>query len=214
MEGSAVLAPQGAPTYSSYSYQLQAQFSLNATVVQNSLTDAPQSDSASTVSFDFGDLYKSLSITGKKIIDKLNELLKEKVPNGIQSLKPDEVTPEATADRIVKGTTALFERYAKSNPELSGEELLSRFMKSVRSGVQSGYDDAYETLKGLGAFEFEGVQQGVEQTKMLIESKLKEFETQKRKDLGLDTSEVAEVSHSETKSALLAQAGVGLSLVA
>ncbi|MBN8549981.1 MAG: DUF5610 domain-containing protein [Deltaproteobacteria bacterium] len=173
------------------------------------------SSSSDTSSASIDDLYKGLSISAQNIVDKLNELLKAKLPDGIQSLKPEEVTPEATAERIVSGVTGFFEVFAKQNPDLDPEELLAKFMSEVRKGVESGYNDAAKTLEDLGAFEFDGVKDGIEKTKSLIEEKLKAFESHKRQDLGLDPKVDAESVAEVTKQQVLQQAGsVSLSLVA
>ena len=126
------------------------------------------------------------------------------MPDGIQSLKPEDVTPEATAERIVKGATGFFDIFAKQNPELQGEELLKKFMDTIKSGIDQGYNEAYGTLKDLGAFEFDGVEGGINQTKDLIAKKLDEYEAQMRKTLGIDTA--GQVAAS-TKEALLTQSG-------
>lgn len=181
-------------------------------IVQQTL-GASSNEDTSTASID--DLYKGLSISAQKIVDKLNELLKAQLPDGIQSLKPEEVTPEATADRIVTGATGFFETFAKQNPDLSPEELISKFMSEVRKGVESGYGDAAKTLEELGAFEFDGVKDGIEKTKSLIEEKLKAFEAQKRQDLGLDPKVDADSVAAVTKNEILKQAGAStLRLVA
>ena len=116
------------------------------------------------------------------------------------------MTPDATAERIVSGVTAFFDAYAKQNPDLEGEELIESFMKEVRSGVDKGYDEAFKILEDLGAFEFDGVKDGVQQTKALIESKLQAWESAKRKELGLETQDTASQVSSEASSGLLAQA--------
>ncbi len=154
---------------------------------------------------------KALSLTAQEIVDKLNELLKADLPDGLQSLKPQDVTPEATAERIVRGATAFFGVFAEQNPNLQGEELLSAFMETIRGGIDQGYSDAFETLKGLGAFEFEGVQDSVQQTKSLIESKLIGFEQLMREQMGLseNTSTSQEVA-TDTRKELLSHAGAGL----
>ena len=164
-------------------------------------------DDAATVGLNFQDLYKGLSIGAQQIIDKLNELLKAKLPNGIQSLKPEDVTPEATAENIVRGSTSFFDTYAKQHPELEGEDLIASFMKEVRSGVKSGYDSAASTLQDLGAFEFDGVKSGIEKTMSLVEQKLQAFEQAKRKELGLDAAGTAQ---TQTQDELLKQAGAAV----
>jgi len=170
------------------------------------------------VQVNFKDLYKSLSITAKEIIDKLNELLKADLPNGLQSLKPADVTSEKTADRIVKQVTAFFGLYAKQNPDLEGEDLVNGFMDTIRGGVQKGYDEAFEILEGLGALGFEGVLAGVERTKELIDEKLGRFEQELRRSLGLEAAEPEIITQDSAADpfgrALLAQAGGGILKVA
>ncbi len=172
-----------------------------------------RNENSDKVSLSFDELYKGLSLTGRNIIDKLNELLKEKLPAGIQSLNPEDVTPEATANRIVKGSTAFFEVFAKQNPNLSGEELLNKFMSTIRGGIKSGYEDAASTLEGLGAFEFDGVKEGIEETMRLVEEKLNAFESSKREELGIN-SKVEENSAEFTKTEVLKTAAGSLSIVA
>ncbi len=186
-------------------YYFNAKIEINAVILEKSL------GTQDSVDLNFSELYKGLTGTAKSIVDKINELLKAKLPDGVQSLNPSEVTPEATADRIVKGSTAFFDAYAKQNPTLSGDELINSFMEKIRSGVSKGYDDAFSTLEGLGAFSFEGVKEGVEKTKILIESKLKEFEASKRKELGVESP--TDNAAVETSSALLASAGNKINLV-
>jgi hypothetical protein len=178
-------------------------------------TDAAALDSlaasggeSDTVSVSFDDLYKSLSLTARKVIDQLNQLLQPTLPGGIQSLKPEDTTSEATADRIVTQVTALFSSYAKRHPELEGEELLNGFMTTIRSGVNQGYDEAFEILDGLGAFGFDGVQSGVEKTKELIDQKLAAYEAEMRKQLGIGDPEVSEDTIAPAVTTdLLAQGG-------
>ena len=142
----------------------------------------PKSDSSSV---NFQDLYKSLTITAKEIVDKINEKLGASLPDGVQSLKPEDVTPEATADRIVKGVVGLYSIYAKQNKGLEGEDLLISFIDTVKSGIDSGYSDAIGILENLGAFQYDGVREGLAKTRSLIDEKLAKFETEKRSELGL-----------------------------
>lgn len=123
---------------------------------------------------------RALSLTAKEIVSKINELLKLQLPEGVESLSAEETTPEATAKRIVDGVTGFYDVFAKQNPTLKDDELLDAFMSEIRGGVDQGYSDAYETLDGLGAFEFNGVREGVEKTRSLIDELLQKFEDEKR----------------------------------
>lgn len=162
---------------------------------------------ADNVSVEFNDLYKALSVGAQEIVNKINELLKTKLPNGVQSLKPEEVTAEATADRIVTGVTASFEAYRKGRADEDPETVLNDYLKAVKQGVSEGYDDAYETLDALGAFEFEGVEAGIVKTKELIGEKLAQFEAAKRKELGLDTDETVTAKTADAVSSGLLGSG-------
>ncbi|MCC6221493.1 MAG: DUF5610 domain-containing protein [Deltaproteobacteria bacterium] len=135
------------------------------------------------VDVDMKKIYKSLTVLGDEVIRKLNGILKSDLPQGIASLKPEEHTPEATAQRIVDGTTALFSIYQKQNPNLQGEELLDSFMQTIRGGIKQGYDDAVGILSAIGAFEFDNVEEGIEKTMQLVEEKLTAFEDNFRKQL-------------------------------
>ena len=85
-------------------------------------------------------------------------------------------------------------------------------MSLARQGVDAGYSDAYEFLDGMGAFGFEGVKDGVEKTKILLDGRLKEFEDQLKKQFGVG-QESAEIAQS-VKDELLASSGSSLNVVA
>lgn len=178
-------------------------------VLELSLSSSYNANSGDIISTDLSDLYKNLTVTGQQVIDKLNEILKAKLPNGLQSLKPEEVTSEATADNIVNGATSFFQLFADQNPTLQGEELLNKFMETIRGGIQAGYDSADKTLKDLGAYQFEGVQSGIDETKKLVEEKLVAFESFMREKLGLPTkdSQIQNQVAQNSSNSLLSQAG-------
>ena len=188
--------------YSAVSLQINtAKAQVNYLAIQS--LSASSSEDAASISFE--DLYQGLPLTAQKIIDQING--KIGVENYIQNHVSDDNSPEATADRIVSGVTGLFGVYSEQHPELEGEDLLSGFMETIRKGVQTGYDDAYSFLQGLGAFDYDGVQSGVEQTKALIETKLNDFETKMREQLGLNTEVNADSVSNQVSNELLAQSG-------
>ena len=151
---------------------------------QNSFgIDGLETGDSDPVGVDLSQVYKSLTILGDTIVQKLNELLKKDLPDGIGSLKPEEHTPEATAQRIVDGSTALFQVFAKQNKGLEGEDLLDTFMSTIRGGIKQGYGEASGILGDLGALDIDGVKSGIEETMRLVEEKLKAFEDNYRKSL-------------------------------
>ncbi len=145
------------------------------------------SDDAASV--ELNGVYKSLTVLADEIVSKLDELLADELPDGIRSLRSEDYTPEKTAERIVDGVTGLLGVYAQQNPELEGEELISSFMKEVRSGVEQGYQQAASILGDLGAFSFDGVESGIAETMRLVEEKLVSFEKNYREQNGLATAE-------------------------
>jgi hypothetical protein len=187
-------------------------------LVLNSLGDNSQGGGgdAASVNLDFASIYKSLAIGTKQLIDKINEALGSAVPGGVQSLKPEDVTPDATATKIVQGIAGLFDTFAKQNANLSPEDLLNKFLDQAKKGIDQGFGDAQSTLENLGAFQVDGVKDGIDQTKQLIEQKLEAFADQKRKELGIDggSSDVSSQTSASTQSALLAQAGGSILSVA
>ena len=188
MEGTVANSPVVSASFNFQSTSVRTQnYQADALVLE--ATFSVENSDATNVGVSFQDLYKGLSVTARQIVDKINELLKAKLPDGVQSLQPEDVTPEATAEKIVTGATAFFDAYAKQHPELEGEDLLTSFMDTIRGGIDRGYSDAFDTLKGLGAFDIDGVQSGIEKTKTLIEEKLKAYEEFKRQEMGLTAEE-------------------------
>lgn len=214
MEGSSgalASAPSQAQSFAISNSAYRSKYEADSLVLQATFASGNESENdLDSVSVSFNHITGGLSITAQDVIKKLNEILKGSLPEGLESLNPEDHTAEKTAENIVTGATAFFSSFADRHPELEGEDLLNSFMDTIRGGINDGYEDAYNTLKGIGAFEFEGVQSGVEQTKILIEKKLKAFEAMKRKELGLTpVDESAQNVKSRTTAEVLSQGGVG-----
>lgn len=113
----------------------------------------------------------------KAAIDAINkELESELGPNAIQEGYDSglDVSPEATASRIVSMTTGMFSLYQESNPELSFKEQVNRFIEIVKSGVDQGFGEAREILDGLGVLEGE-IEQNIDSTYELVQKGLDAF---------------------------------------
>lgn len=114
----------------------------------------------------------------KAAIDAINkELEGELGPNAIQEGYDSglDVSPEATASRIVSMTTSMFSLYQESNPELSFKEQVTRFIEIVRSGVDQGFGEAREILDGLGVLKGE-IEENVDKTYALVQDGLDAFQ--------------------------------------
>lgn len=212
-----ISSTSGASTIEKSSYSIprgyleSSKASVNLTLIQSLDSDL---DDASTIDFGDSALASGISLTAEEILAKINELLKADLPEGIESLAPSEVTPEATAERIVNGSTAFFSIYAQQNPDLEGEDLLNSFLDTIRGGIDQGYNEAVSILDGLGAFSIEGVKSGVEETRRLIDVKLAEFEARKREELGLPSVKIGARAAESTQEAVLSQAGSSLNVIA
>ncbi|MEZ4753182.1 MAG: DUF5610 domain-containing protein [Bdellovibrionota bacterium] len=198
---------QGITSLLTHSEKLGISTSADTLVLNQLIAD---NDDAGSVDFSFSELYKSLSITEQKVVSALNEILANKLPGGVQSLEPEYADPEFAANNIVSGITAFFGIYEKQNSDLSPEELLNGFMEQARKGVSQGYGEAFSTLKGIGAFDIEGIQAGVEKTKDLIEQKLIEFEAKMRVQLGIDDPKLDNSIATSTRIEVLQEAGASV----
>jgi len=85
-----------------------------------------------------------------------------------------DVSPEATANRIVTLSTNLFELYKQNNPELEPGEQLDRFLEVIGSGIDQGFGEAREILDGLRVLEGE-VAENIDKTYNLVQEGLEAF---------------------------------------
>lgn len=134
----------------------------------------------------------ALKILFQETIDQLNQALEADLgPNAISAEKlaeqggMDYWSPENTAGRIVQGTTAFFEAYKESNPNLEGEALLDKFLSVIGGGIESGFNDATDMLKGFGVFDG-SVKDNAEKTYDLVQQGLQDFRAQQMEKMGLN----------------------------
>ncbi|HDY85633.1 hypothetical protein LCGC14_0922820 [marine sediment metagenome] len=120
---------------------------------------------------------KPLSLTFKAAIEGINDALKETLgDNAIQSAYDSgiDVSPDATADRIVSLSTAFFGAYQKQHPELSQEDALTQFTDIISSGINTGFSEARDILKGLNVLDGD-IASNIDLTYDLVQKKLTDF---------------------------------------
>jgi hypothetical protein len=120
---------------------------------------------------------RSLALVFTAAIDAINkELAPELGDNAIQRAHSDglDVSPEATAERIVSLTTGLFSRFQAHRPELGPSQQVERFMELITSGIERGFAEAREVLDGLGVLEGE-IATNIDRTFERVQEGLAEF---------------------------------------
>ncbi|MBT3308576.1 MAG: DUF5610 domain-containing protein [Gammaproteobacteria bacterium] len=118
-----------------------------------------------------------LALLYKAAIEGINEALEPTLgENAIQNAYGSglDVTPEATADRIVSMSMAFFGEYQKVHPELSEEEAAIKFAEVMGGGIDQGFAEAREILDGLKVLEGD-IASNIDTTYELVQAGLKAF---------------------------------------
>jgi len=85
-----------------------------------------------------------------------------------------DVSPEATAGRILSFSTGLFSLYQQQHPELSEQEQAEKFVGIISGGIDTGFSEAREILDGLGVLEGE-IAENIDKTYDIIQNGLAAF---------------------------------------
>jgi hypothetical protein len=113
----------------------------------------------------------------KTAIEGINEALQETLgDNAIQNAYDSglDVSPEATAERIVSLSTAFFGAYQDANPELSQQDALAAFVDVIRGGIDQGFSEARDILDGLSVLEGD-IATNIDSTYNLVQEGLSAF---------------------------------------
>jgi tRNA splicing ligase len=132
----------------------------------------------------------SLSLLYKTALEGINAELEPVMgENAAQKIYDSgiDTSPEATADRIVAFATGFYSRYKELNPGKSEEETLDSFMQIIGGGIEKGFSDAKDILKGLKVYEGE-VESGVDKTYGLVMQGLNSFR-EKMLELAANTAQ-------------------------
>ena len=129
----------------------------------------------STVSISLTD--SPLGLVLKSALEGINEALQESLgDNAIQNAYDSglDVTPEATADRIVSLSTAFLPQYQQQHPELSDDEARIAFTDIISGGVETGFSEARDILSGLAVLDGD-IASNIDKTYDLVQEKLAAF---------------------------------------
>lgn len=119
----------------------------------------------------------SLSLLYKTALEGINKELEPIFgKNAAQKIYDSgiDTSPEATAERIVGFATSLFTLYQQQKPSDDKEQQLNDFMEVIGKGINQGFEDAKNILKGLQVFNGE-IEQGVAKTYELVMQGLQSF---------------------------------------
>jgi len=119
----------------------------------------------------------ALGLLYKSAIEHLNDVLGPELgDNAIQRAYDAgvDVSPEATAGRIVSMSTAFFGAYRELHPDLDLESALDAFTKLIGGGIDRGFAEARDVLDGLGVLGGD-IAANIDRTYTLVQQGLKDF---------------------------------------
>ena len=131
----------------------------------------------SAVDMNFSAGNEPMSLVLKTALEGINEALKETMgDNAIQTAYDSglEVSPEATAERIVSLSTAFFVQYQELHPGMGQDEALAAFTEIIRGGIDKGFAEARDILSGLNVLEG-GIADNIDKTYALLQDGLNSF---------------------------------------
>ncbi|MFU8789803.1 MAG: DUF5610 domain-containing protein [Methylobacter sp.] len=114
----------------------------------------------------------------KTAIEGVNkELEGELGANAIQNAYDSglDVSPQATADRIVQMSTAFFDRYHANHKDLSVDDALKSFTELIGKGIDKGFKEARDILGGLGVLDHGDIGKNIDATYELVQKGLQAF---------------------------------------
>jgi len=120
----------------------------------------------------------SLSLVLKSALEGINEALRENFgDNAIQEAYDSglDVTPEATAERIVSLSTGFFPSFQDQHPELNHDEALTAFVDVISGGIDTGFSEARNILTSLNVLQNGDIAKNIDETYSLVQEKLQDF---------------------------------------
>lgn len=120
---------------------------------------------------------ESLGLLLKSAIEGINDVLRPELgDNAIENAYASglDVSPEATAERIVSLSTAFFSRYAENHPEKDLQTALDDFVALIGKGIDQGFKEARQILDGLQVLQGD-IASNIDRTYELVQQGLQSF---------------------------------------
>ncbi|WP_207060574.1 DUF5610 domain-containing protein [Motiliproteus sp. SC1-56] len=118
-----------------------------------------------------------LALTYAAAIEAINETLAPALgADALQRTRQEalDVSPQATAERILSLSTGLLARFQAQHPELTQPEQVEGFLELIGSGIERGFEEARDILQGLGVLEGR-IADDVDSTYRLVQQGLEAF---------------------------------------
>lgn len=122
---------------------------------------------------------QSLALLLNTAIDKINEALAPELgEDAIQKVADSglDVSPEATAERIVSLSTAFYSAYKEQNPEEDDSVSLQNFLDTIGAGIEKGFERARDILDSMKVLEGD-IASNIDETYDFVQDKLASFKT-------------------------------------
>jgi len=113
----------------------------------------------------------------KTALEGINESLKELGAEKTVEQSAEEgidVSPQATAERIVSLSTNFLPLYLEQNPEMDEQEGVAKFIDIISGGIDQGFEEAKEVLDGLNVLEGD-IANNIDATYELVQQGLADF---------------------------------------
>ncbi|SEQ38980.1 hypothetical protein SAMN03080615_01333 [Amphritea atlantica] len=116
----------------------------------------------------------SLALLYRTAVTELNKVLEADLgPSAIQQAYDSgvDVSPAATAERIVALSANFFSSYQDQHPEMDYQTQVKSFVKLISGGIDQGFADAREILDGLQVLQGD-IAANIDTTYDLVQEKL------------------------------------------
>lgn len=145
----------------------QSQTTLDKTVQNKAILQASLDVSISSGNDSLALLYSS-------VVSEINKVLETDMgPSAIQKAYDSgvDMSPAATAERIVGLSANFFNSYQDQHPEMDYETQVRSFVELIAGGIDQGFSEAREILDGLQVLEGD-IASNIDTTYELIQEKL------------------------------------------
>jgi len=132
-----------------------------------------------------------MSLLFKAAIEEINIALEGELgENALQNAYDSslDVSPEATADRIVSMSTAFFAQYRDQNSNITESEAANKFASIIKGGIDTGFSEAGDILEGLKVLEGDTAD-NIDTTYELVKEGLQAFVNSFKEEESAETSE-------------------------